>query len=190
MTWLERLTNTLEPILASYDPRPKLSAYKSMPCAIFWYPPECEFDLRTELMLLATRLETKSRRVHFISLAKCLSEAISSHLSIMELAESEISVGLDEAIQTLNDILDNRSPLDDVVVSRLPTDVDPLRDIVFIVRCGALFPVYRPFPLVEQLMGRLEMPGVVFYPGKPDGPASLRFMGVLDPDNNYRPKIF
>ena len=31
---------------------------------------------------------------------------------------------------------------------------------------------------------------VLFYPGVLDGAAGLRFMGVLDPEHNYRPKIF
>ena len=31
---------------------------------------------------------------------------------------------------------------------------------------------------------------VLFYPGELDGAAGLRFMGVLDAEHNYRPKIF
>jgi hypothetical protein len=33
----------------------------------------------------------------------------------------------------------------------VPEKPDPLRDIVFISRTGALFPVYRTFSLLEQL---------------------------------------
>jgi hypothetical protein len=186
----ERLTTKLEPVLESRDPRPGLSAYRSMPCAIFWYSPGDEFHLRRELKRLATRLETKGKRVYFISLAECLKQAVTEHVSLAELAVNEKDIGLDATVETLSEILDARSPLPEVIASRLPPDANPLRDIVFIVRCGSLFPVYRPYPLVEQLMGRLELPVVVFYPGELDGPTSLRFMGVLDPDNNYRPKIF
>ena len=57
MNWKERLKLDLEPVLASPDPRGKLSAYHDMPYAIFYYPPEVEFDLRAELDLLTTRLE-------------------------------------------------------------------------------------------------------------------------------------
>ncbi len=71
-----------------------------------------------------------------------------------------------------------------------PLDFDPLRDIVFILRTGALFPVYRTFSLLEQLKGRVHVPTVLFYPGDLDGAAGLRFMGVLDAEHNYRPKIF
>ena len=37
---------------------------------------------------------------------------------------------------------------------------------------------------------RVHVPTVLFYPGDLDGAAGLRFMGVLDAEHNYRPKIF
>jgi hypothetical protein len=40
------------------------------------------------------------------------------------------------------------------------------------------------------LKGRVHVPTVLFYPGDLDGAAGLRFMGVLDAEHNYRPKIF
>ena len=38
--WKERLTGKLEPVLMKPDPRPDLSAYHNLPCAIFHYPAE------------------------------------------------------------------------------------------------------------------------------------------------------
>ena len=86
-------------------------------------------------------------------------------------------------------MLSEYAPLVDLVADALPTDPDPLRDVVFIVRVGALFPVYRTFSLLEQLKGRVRVPSILFYPGTLDGAAGLRFMGVLDAEHNYRPKI-
>jgi hypothetical protein len=62
--------------------------------------------------------------------------------------------------------------------------------VVFIVRAGALFPMYRTSALLEQLMGKVHVPTILFYPGELDGASGLRFMGVLDAEHNYRPKIF
>ena len=81
-------------------------------------------------------------------------------------------------------------PLVALVAARMPEDSDPLRDVVFVLRTGALFPVYRTFSLLEQLKGRVHVPTILFYPGDLDGPAGLRFMGVLEAEHNYRPKIF
>jgi predicted YcjX-like family ATPase len=44
--------------------------------------------------------------------------------------------------------------------------------------------------LLEQIKGRVEIPGVLFFPGDLDGAAGLQFMGLLDAEHNYRPMIF
>jgi hypothetical protein len=98
--------------------------------------------------------------------------------------------GTDTIVETVHSVLSKYAPLVDLVAGQMPDDPDPLRDIVFILRTGALFPVYRTFSLLEQLKGRVIVPTVLFYPGDLDGAAGLRFMGVLEAEHNYRPKIF
>ncbi len=189
--WKERLTGQLEPLLKQPDPRQQISAYHDMPYAIFRYPPEEEFPLRQEITLLRTRLEQQGKRVTVISLADCLSEALEAESMGPEaLVEAEKSVGLEATVETIFQILSEYQPLDELVARRIPQDADPLRDLVFIVRAGALFPMYRTSALLEQLKGKVQVPAVLFYPGELDGAAGLRFMGVLDAEHNYRPKIF
>jgi len=189
--WKERLTDKLEPILKKHDPRPAISAYHDMPYAIFRYPPDAEFAMRQEIALLRTRLEAAGKRVTTISLAQCMQEALKAEgLDTKALAEAERQVGLPETIETIHQVLSEYQPLDGLVAAKLPQDADPLRDVVFIVRAGALFPLYRTHALLEQLKGKLKVPAVLFYPGTIEGPTGLRFMGVLDAEHNYRPKIF
>ena len=83
-----------------------------------------------------------------------------------------------------------KSKLDDIVIEAMPSKSDPLCDIVFIVRAGALFPMYRTSSLLEQIRGRVIAPSVLFFPGELDGAAGLQFMGVFDAEHNYRPQIF
>ena len=189
--WKERLIEKLEPVLRKGDPRPEISAYHDMPYAIFRYPPEDEFAVRQEVALLHTRLDQIGKRVTTISLAECMNSALEAEgLSASVLADAERSVGVTATIETIHEVLSSYRPLDQIVADRIPSDADPLRDIVFLVRAGALFPVYRTSSLLEQLKGRVRVPAVLFYPGVLDGAAGLRFMGVLDADHNYRPKIF
>lgn len=185
-----RLKQTLEPLLELPDPRQRISAYHDMPYALFRYDPEDEFELRKQVTLLETRLSQKGKRVHRISLAECLDEAMRSQRSLEEWFTAERELGVEAIVETVHSVLSEYSPLVDLVASRMPEDADPLRDIVFILRTGALFPVYRTFSLLEQLKGRVHVPTVLFYPGDLDGSAGLRFMGVLDAEHNYRPKIF
>lgn len=189
--WKRRLKNDLEPVLSLPDPRPKISAYNNMPYAIFRYPPEDEFEVRAEITMLQTRLEQAGKKITRISLAECMEAALAAEdITYAELAEQEKSIGLEKAVETVSSILSDYQPLDRLVLERMPTSPDPTRDIVFITRAGALFPFYRTSSLLEQMMGTIQIPAVLFYPGELDGAAGLRFMGILDAEHNYRPKIF
>lgn len=189
--WKKRLTEKLEPALMDSDPRPKISSYHDMPYCIFRYPPEEEFAVRQEVSLLRTRLDQAGKRITTISLAQCLSKALELEgMSPDNLAQAESTSGLTPTIETIHEVLSSYQPLDGLVAQQLPDNPDPLKDIVFIVRAGSLFPYYRTSSLLEQLKGKVSIPAVLFYPGDLDGSAGLRFMGVLDAEHNYRPKIF
>ena len=189
--WKQRLTRALEPILREKDPRPKISAYHNMPYAIFRSPPDDEFAIRGEITMLRTRLEQAGKRVTVISLATCLDLALeregqtSDETKMME----EIT-GTEKMVETFHKVLSEFQPLDALVAEQLPDNADPLVDVIFITRAAALFPFYRTSSLLEQLKGKVGVPAVLFYPGELDGAAGLRFMGVLDAEHNYRPKIF
>lgn len=185
-----RIKQVLEPVLEMPDPRERISAYHDMPYLIFHYNPVEEFLLRKQVTLLETRLTQKGKRIKRISLAECLDEAMCSQRPIEDWFVAERDQGVESIIETVHAVLSEYKPLVDLVTARMPENPDPLQDIVFITRTGALFPVYRTFSLLEQLKGRVYVPTVLFYPGVMDGAAGLRFMGVLDAEHNYRPKIF
>ena len=106
-----------------------------------------------------------------------------------ELAEAERGSSLPLAIETVFAVLSSYRPLDELVAERVPSDADPERDVVLLVRAGALYPLYRTYALLEQLKGRVSVPTVLMYPGDRVGPKGLSFMGVADPEHNYRPWI-
>lgn len=189
--WKQRLKRDLEPVLREADPRAQISAYHNMPYAIFHYPPEQELSLRSELALLRTRLEQAGKRVSTISLAECLADALAAEgLTAKRIEAAERRTGTEKMIDTIHQVISRRRPLDDLVAARIPTDARAEHDVIFIVRAGALFPFYRTSSLLEQLKGKLDVPAVLFYPGELDGVAGLKFMGVLEAEHNYRPKIF
>ena len=185
-----RLKDSLEPVLERQDPRPGISAYHDMPYALFRYDPTEEFELRRQVTLLETRLSQKGKQLTRISLAECLVEAMQSQYSMEEWFAVERVQGTRAVVDTVNAVLARYKPLVDLVAERMPSNPDPLRNIVFILRTGALFPVYRTFSLLEQLHGRVRVPTILFYPGHLDGTSGLCFMGVLEAEHNYRPKIF
>ena len=164
-----RIRQSLEPLLELPDPRERISAYHDMPYALFRYDPEEEFELRKQVTLLETRLSQKGKRIRRISLAECLDEAMQSQRPLEDWFSAEREQGVDTIVETIHAVLSEYTPLVDLVAARMPDNPDPLRDVVFILRTGALFPAYRTFSLLEQLKGRVHVPTVLFYPGDLDG---------------------
>lgn len=191
--WKSRLRETLEPVLSKEDPRTDISAYKDMPLCIFLYDPAAEFALREELSLLKTRLEQQGKRVTNISLMECMMEALASAgVTPEDLVDNEKMLGRNghkQVAQTVHQVLSEYAPLDQLVLSKVPQNGDPRRDIIWITRAGALYPCYRTSTLIEHFQAKLEIPGVLFYPGEIVPPAGLSFMGVHEAEHNYRAKI-
>jgi len=188
--FVQRLKERLEPDLSIADPRERISTYHDMPYALFRYAPDEEFELRRQVTMLETRLTERGKRITRISLAECLEEAMRSQRPLKEWYAAERAQGVATIVQTLHAVLAEYAPLVELVAARMPRDPDPRRDIVFILRAGALFPAYRTFSLPEQLQGRVPVPTILFYPGLLEGAAGLRFMGVLQAEHNYRAKIY
>ena len=186
----QRLKERLEPDLATDDPSVRISTYHDMPYALFRYEPSEEFELRRQVTMLETRLAGKGKRITRISLAECLDEAMRAQRPLEEWYAAEREQGVATIVQTMHAVLSEYSPLVDLVAARMPSDPDPRRDIVFILRAGVLFPAYRTFSLPEQLQGRVSVPTILFYPGDLEGAAGLRFMGELQAEHNYRAKIY
>lgn len=190
MSFHDRLKG-LTPLLQRRDTATAISAYHNLPYAIFHYDPADEWELRKALRLLATDLDNRGKRVTFVSLAECLDEVLSApDLDVDTLAEAEVNSGADALIDTLTHVLTEETPLDTLVSARVPADAEPERDLLFLVRAGALFPFYRTSALLERMMGRVKIPSILFFPGRFYSPAGLGFMGVLDPEHNYRARIY
>ena len=193
--WQRCLQQQLEPVLTAADSGAGLSTYTDMPFGIFLYPPEDEWELRTELRDLTIRLENAGKTVQRLSLATLLEQAIkAAGLSLEEIAEAEASLGPELVRDTLRDVLSGKAagavPLDELVAQAVDTAKPTSSHIVFLERVGALFGLHRPSALLENLHHKVSHPVVLFYPGQRDGPAGLRFMDELDADHNYRPKLF
>ena len=65
------------------------------------------------------------------------------------------------------------------------------RTLALVGRAGALYPFFRSSALLRHLDGRTaNVPVVLLYPGNRLGPTGLSFMGKVDADNDYRPRIY
>lgn len=166
-----------------------------LPFAVFCYPPDQEWAMRSEIGLLQTRLENATERtVHLISLADLLWQAVDESEGIEAVVGLEQRGGFDavqEQIQTyLSDSLFR--PLPDLLAEKL-AQLDPNRHIAFMVRAGALAPnIYRVSALLDKMMGRTRVPCVLFMPATTEGRSSLRFMGIAENEGrgSYHTKVY
>jgi hypothetical protein len=197
--WRARLKERLEPVLLSPAIVADISIYQGVPFAIFCYLPTDELAVRREARLLAKRIETStSRKVHTFSMAELAREAIhkayppdgrdfyDGERSFMDMPQEDRMQKVQGDVERL---LSEQIPLPQTLQSRA-SGLSKDKDIIFLTRVGALFPAYRASALLENLMGIVSVPTVLFYPGARSGPSSLRFMDSLDAVHGYRCKIF
>ncbi|MDL1970728.1 MAG: DUF1788 domain-containing protein [Candidatus Desulfofervidaceae bacterium] len=190
----ERLEKLEQDLLA--DP-PRISAYHDLPFAIFHYPPKDEFRMRKQIKLLVTRLSNVGKSVHVISLARILWQIIEETEGLSAIVQEEKELGFLRAQETVNILLSDEDfmPIAGELSKRL-LELKPKKDLVFLVRVGALGPaIYRSAKLLDEMhKKRILVPIILFYPGTCEGERNLRFLDLPTRENaggySYRVKIY
>jgi hypothetical protein len=120
--------------------------------------------------------------------------SVGSWEGMQALTDVEARQGFDAAQKQAYDYLSDRDwrPLPDLLQEKLQ-GLNPERDLVFIVRAGALAPdIYRVSTLLDQMKGRTRVPCVLFMPATSDDSEGLRFMGlsVQERRGSYHTKVY
>ena len=195
MSSLDKNLKTFEEDLVA-DPM-RISAYHDLPFAIFRYSPEEEFELRKRLRLFAFGLDQKhGKQVRFVSLAEMVWKVISEEQGLDYLVKVEKTRGFKAGQDHVNNLLSSPHfrPISDEVLKCFE-ELDPGKDLVFLVRAGGFAPViYRPSVLLDELHKRTMVPVVLFYPGGARGSTDLCFYNLPGTGGasayNYRVKVY
>ncbi len=188
-----------------HEDGPRISTMRNYRFAIVPYDPSQEFALRAEVQKLSHELVAHGWVVLSISLQKLLLDRVRAQgdewverVVAMErrLAGIEPERGLGYLKSKLAPIIEGPdgiaadcSRLIEAHAEAHPDRLD--RTLALIGRAGALYPFFRSSALLRHLDGRTRnVPVVLLYPGQRRGPTGLSFMGLLDPDNDYRPRIY
>ena len=185
---IERLESDLREIPS------RISVHHDLPFAILRYEPGDEWELRREVKLLATRLETSGRDVQVIPMATFLWQAIGDTEGLDQVVALERSRGYVQAQEQVTTYLSDLDwrPLANMLSERLAA-LAPDNSIAFLTRVAAMAPgIYHMSALLDQMQGRCRVTTVLFYPGSLEGTTLLRFMNQKDRDalGNYRVKIY
>lgn len=187
------------------DTGPQISTMRNYRFAILQYVPEQEFELRSEVAKLSTDLSQHGWVVLSIDLQKLLLARLKKQgdrfIERMIVREKRLSgppqnTGLNDLTEKVSLLIEGKDGIagDCCQIIQRHADENPElvdRTVALIARAGSLYPFYRSSALLRHLAGETRnVPVVLFYPGVRDGLTGLKFMGELDPDNDYRPRIY
>ena len=185
---------------------PRISTMRNYRFAIVPYPPEDEFRLRVEVQKLTNDLVAHGWVVLSISLQKIVLDRVRAQGPewVDRIISMEKRLDRDRALQYLRDkvvplvegnngvggIADDCGKLIRDFAEKHPDKAE--RTLALIGRAGCLYPFSRSSALLKHLDGKTKnVPVVLLYPGKrPGGKSALSFMGMIQPDSDYRPRIY
>lgn len=172
------------------SPELKISDSHDWPFAIFQYEPKDEILIRKQIKLLKSRL--KNKNIIEISLADIFWDRLKK-IDLNRLFASEKEHGLERTIDTIHSVLSDdeseEGAIEDLIEKKI-TEEYPPNTVIFLIRVGVLFPVYRTSAILENLYQKIKMPTILFYPGTKVASHGLKFMGLTEPNYNYRGKIY
>lgn len=188
-----------------HDDGPRISTMRNYRFAIVQYHPRQEMALRREVQRLSSELSENGWVVHSIDLQKLLLDRVrgqgddwAERVVRMEkqMAGLALERGLGYLKSKLTPLIEGPEGLaaDCSRILRAHAEAHPEkadRTLALIGRAGALYPFFRSSALLRHLDGKTgQVPVVLLYPGEKRGPTGLSFMGRLEPDNDYRPRIY
>ncbi len=191
--------------LIDHKDGPRISTMRNYRFAIVQYDPGDEFEMRAKAQSLVAELTANGWVVLTIDLQKLLIDRIKAQGAewvdrVIQMEERMGRIQLDRGLKYLTDKLlplvegpkglaaDCQRLIRDFI-EKHPDQAD--RTLVLIGRAGGLYPFFRSSALLRHLDGQTgNVPVVLLYPGSRQGSTSLSFMGVLNSDSDYRPRIY
>ena len=183
-----------------------ISTIRNYHFAVLVYPPAKELSMRERLQRSMRTLEKRGWNVQTISLlevvmrrlrnkgANNIERTIAKEKRYCKRAPerglNELKRAIQNELEGDKGIAKDIANLIDQYISEEPSRAD--RTIVFIGRVGALFPFFRSSALLRHLQTEMKTktPTILLYPGRKHGDAGLSFMERLNPDRDYRPRIY
>lgn len=187
------------------DNGPRISTMRNYRFAIVQYDPGEEYKVRTETQRLASELGANGWEVipidlHRLLMARVRAEGDQWADRVIEmerrLGETDPGRGLNYLMQKLTPLIEGPEGIaadcSRIILEQVEANPDQVdRTLALIGRAGALYPFFRSSALLRHLDGRTKnVPVVLLYPGERRGPTGLSFMGIHEPDHDYRPRIY
>lgn len=185
---------------------PNISTNHNYPFALFQYSPHDEFKLREKLVELIDELRSKGWNILNVDLLETLIEYLEEHEQgelIEALIEEEklqyaankkdFNFPLSSLYNSLDGFFKDQDAYPGLVLKKIKERIgagDNKKSVIFLSRIGALYPFYRTSSLLRYIDTGIRIPTIVLYPGGRLEKYYLSFMGEMDADRDYRPRIY
>lgn len=183
---------------------PSISTMRNHNFAILLYLPRDEYRLRQRVGRMAHRLKGEGWAVLSLALHELVFERMTARLGpagvqqLIDMEKQLFKISPERALKYLQqkfaEDVDGPNGLAKEVADRISEfraahpDAEN-RTLVLLGRAGALYPFFRSSALLKQLGDRtMNTPVVLLYPGEQND--GLSFMQQLEPDRDYRPRIY
>jgi hypothetical protein len=198
------------------DDGPRISTIRNYNFALLPYRPEDEFKLRARIHELSVQLVDEGWIVKSLALHKLLFDRLRAqgddylqsiiaterrlHKKAATFSKTSAPPAPEAALTHLHGKLLQHIEGPQGLAGDVEREIDRIwrenpdkadRTVIFIGRAGALYPFFRTSGLLKHLDGKTHnLPVVLLYPGERRDTTALSFMGVLEPDRDYRPRIY
>ncbi|MDH5674431.1 MAG: DUF1788 domain-containing protein [Myxococcales bacterium] len=184
---------------------PQISTMRNYRFAIVPYLPEDEFKLRKHVQTLVGDLSASGWVVLTLSLQALLLERIRALgddvvQRIIDMERRTAEASPERGLNYLRGKLAQHVEGPDGIAADVAREICNFADahpdkaertLAIVGRAGALYPFFRTSSLLKHLDGKTRnVPVVLLYPGVRQGDNGLSFMGVVNPDRDYRPRIY
>ncbi len=201
---LDRAINALHADLLDEN-GPTISTMRNYRFAILQYEPDQEFVLRERMRWLTDELRGQGWSICSISLHQLLLDRLKQQEprvrdSWIQMEQRLYHKDQERALTYLRDKISQyvEGPTgiaQDVItlISEFANKYqgDDNKVLILLGRAGALYPFLRSSAMLKHLDGKTyNLPVVLLYPGARKDLSSLSFMGELQPDRDYRPRIY
>ena len=185
---------------------PSISTNRNYPFAIFHYRPDEEFLARELVGEVVDSLRLKGWTVRNVDLFAVLldylgeeeeGELVPAWIEEEKLLYKTYKRDYTKPLNSLSNSLSGffnrktgypRKVLEEI--GKAAEGADESRSVIFLSRIGALYPFYRTSALLRFLDEGVKVPTIVLYPGERVDQHYLSFMGEMDADRDYRPRIY
>jgi hypothetical protein len=184
---------------------PTISTMRNYRFAILQYEPKEEFLLRERIRWLTDELKGRGWSICSISLHQLLLDRLKQQDpkvrdSWIRMEQRLYTKDPDRALSHLKDkiaqYVEGPNGIVQDVISIIGGFAERVQDqedrvLILLGRAGALYPFLRSSAMLKHLDGKtFNLPVVLLYPGERKELSALSFMGELQPDRDYRPRIY